>query len=242
MTKCYDKIAAPGKKMALLIDPEKLSIPAIITTVFAANETGVKFIFVGGSLMSDKIDTVIEIIKKNTSIPVVLFPGSLIQLSTKADALLLLSLVSGRNPEYLIGNHVLAAPFIKRTNIEVIPTGYILINGGSVTSVEYVSNTMPIPSDKADLVVATAMASEMLGHKLIYLEAGSGALNHVPVEVIKEVRKNISTPLIVGGGINTYEKAKIILEAGADLIVVGTAVEQNIGRLEQIIKATTTVK
>lgn len=239
---CYNKIASPGKKMALLIDPERLTIPAIIATVFAANETGVKFIFVGGSLLSTKIDTVIEIIKKNTSLPVILFPGSLMQLSAKADALLLLSLVSGRNPEYLIGNHVLAAPYIQRSQIEVIPTGYILIDGGNVTSVEYVSNTRPIPSDKTDLVVATAMAAEMLGHKLIYLEAGSGALNHVPVEVVKEVRKNISIPLIVGGGINTYEKARLIIEAGADLIVVGTAIEQNIGKLEQIIKATETGK
>ena len=234
---CYDKIAAPGKKMAILIDPEKLSVPAIISTVFSANEAGVRMILVGGSLMSTKMDNVVEIIKKNTSLPVILFPGSLIQLSTKADALLLLTLVSGRNPEFLIGNHVLAAPFIHRSQMEVIPTGYILIDGGNVTSVEYVSNTRPIPADKIDLVVATAMASEMLGQKLIYLEAGSGALNHIPAEVVKEVRKNTSVPLIVGGGINTYEKAKLILDAGADMIVVGTAVEEDINKLGQLIKA-----
>jgi phosphoglycerol geranylgeranyltransferase len=236
--KCYDKIAAPGKKMALLIDPEKLSIPAIISTVFAANETGVNMILVGGSLMSSRIDSVIEVIKQNTTLPVVLFPGSLMQLSVKADAVLLLSLVSGRNPDYLIGNHVLAAPYIHRAQIEVIPTGYILVDGGNVTSVEYVSNTRPIPADKVDLVVATAMASEMMGHKVIYLEAGSGALNHIPGNVIREVKNNISIPLIVGGGINSFEKASLVLDSGADMIVVGTAIEQNISKLEQIVKAT----
>lgn len=238
MMKVYDKIAAPGKKMAVLIDPEKLSIPAILSTVFAATESEVKMILVGGSLMSTKIDSVIEIIKNNTTLPVVLFPGSLMQLSTKADAVLLLSLVSGRNPDYLIGNHVLAAPYIHRSKIEVIPTGYILVDGGNVTSVEYVSNTRPIPANKVDLVAATAMASEMLGQKIIYLEAGSGAQNHIPAEVIREVKSKITIPLIVGGGINTFEKARLVLDAGADMIVVGTAIEQNLSKLEQIVKAT----
>ncbi|MBN2485024.1 MAG: geranylgeranylglyceryl/heptaprenylglyceryl phosphate synthase [Bacteroidales bacterium] len=234
---CYDKIAAPGRKLAILIDPEKLSIPAIISTVFSANETGVDLVLVGGSLVSAKIDSVIEVIKNNCRIPVVLFPGSIMQLSNKADALLLLSLVSGRNPDYLIGNHVLAAPYIRRSNIEVIPTGYILVDGGNVTSVEYVSNTRPIPADKTDLVVATAMASEMMGQKLIYLEAGSGALKHIPANVVAEVKQNISIPLMVGGGINTYDKARLLLDAGADMIVVGTAIEQNLSKLGQIAKA-----
>jgi phosphoglycerol geranylgeranyltransferase len=235
--KCYDKIAAPGKKLAILIDPDKLTVPAIISTIFTANESGVAMILIGGSLISTKIDTTIEIVKKHTHLPVVLFPGSLMQLSTQADAVLLLSLVSGRNPDYLIGNHVLAAPYIKRSNLEVIPTGYILVDGGSVTSVEYVSNTRAIPANKTDLVVATAQASEMLGQKLIYLEAGSGAVNHIPVDVIREVKKNISIPLIVGGGINTLEKARIIIDAGADMIVVGTAIEQNILKLNQMMQA-----
>jgi phosphoglycerol geranylgeranyltransferase len=235
--KCYDKIAAPGKKLALLIDPDKLTVPAIISTIFAANEARVAMIFVGGSLMSTKIDSTIELIKQHTNLPVVLFPGSLMQLSSKADALLLLSLVSGRNPDYLIGNHVLAAPYINRSQLEVIPTGYILIDGGSVTSVEYVSNTRAIPASKIDLVVATALASEMLGQKLIYLEAGSGAINHIPVDVIREVKKNISVPLIVGGGINTGEKASKIIDAGADMIVVGTVIEQNILKLNELMQA-----
>lgn len=231
---CYEKIASPGKKFALLIDPDKLSVQAILSTLYAANESGVKFIFVGGSLTSTSIDSTIELIRKNTTIPLVLFPGSLLQLSNKADAILLLSLVSGRNPDYLIGNHVLAAPFLRKANIEIIPTAYILIDGGNVTSVEYVSNTKPIPATKGDLVVATAMAAEMMGNKLIYLEAGSGAINHVPAGVIREVKRNTTVPVIVGGGIDTKEKAKIVLEAGADMIVVGTAVEKNIEKLHQI--------
>ncbi|MBN1118844.1 MAG: geranylgeranylglyceryl/heptaprenylglyceryl phosphate synthase [Bacteroidales bacterium] len=223
--------------MAILIDPDKLSVQAILSTVYTANEAGVQMILVGGSLMSTRIDSTIEIIKKNSDIPVVLFPGSLMQLSAKADALLLLSLVSGRNPEYLIGNHVLAAPYIRTTNLEVIPTGYILIQGGNVTSVEYISNTRPIPADKKDLIVATALASEMLGHKLIYLEAGSGAKIHVSLDVVSEVKRRISIPLIVGGGITSSTIADEILEAGADMIVVGTAVEKNVEKINQMMAA-----
>jgi phosphoglycerol geranylgeranyltransferase len=233
----YEKISTPGKKLALLIDPDKQHVPGLITTVYAANEANVQMIFVGGSLLSTEIDTTIEIIKKHTDIPVFLFPGSIMQISPKADALLFLSMVSGRNPEYLIGNHVLVAPYLRKTSLEVIPTGYILVEGGTYTSVEYISNTRPIPSSKTDIIVSTAMASEMLGHKLIYIECGSGAVNHVPVEVIKEVKKNISIPLIVGGGINTPEKARAIASAGADIVVVGTAVEKSIENLGLLAKS-----
>lgn len=233
----YDNIATPGKKIALLIDPEKLKVPALIATLYAAQEANVKLIFVGGSLLSERLEATIDIIKKNSDLPVYLFPGSLMQLSKNADCLLLLSMVSGRNPDYLIGNHVLAAPYIKKTNLEVVPTGYILIEGGAYTSVEYISNTRAIPSNKTDLIVATALAAEMLGHKLIYLEAGSGAKKHVPLDAIREVKKHISVPLIVGGGINTEEKAREILKAGADVIVVGTAVEEKIDNLISISKS-----
>jgi putative glycerol-1-phosphate prenyltransferase len=232
---CYNLISSPGKKLALLIDPDNMTVPAIISTVYEANESGVKIIFVGGSLLSTSIDNTIEVIKKHTDIPVILFPGSYIQLSNKADALLLLSLVSGRNADYLIGNHVFAAPYIKKSGLEVIPTGYILIDGGRTSSVEYVSNTKPIPADKTELVVATAIASEMLGQKLIYLEAGSGANCHVPVEVIREVKKNISLPLIVGGGIKSAVEADNLLKAGADIIVIGTIIEQDIDNLQKIV-------
>lgn len=232
----YTRISAPGKKFALLIDPGKLSTQGLIASLYSANESGVNMILVGGSLLSVDIDQTLEIIKKHSDIPVYLFPGSLLQLSNKADALFLLSMVSGRNPDYLIGNHVIAAPFIKRSNLEVISTAYILIDGGVSTSVEYISNTKPIPATKSDIVVATAMAAEMLGHKIIYLEAGSGAVNHVPIEVIREVKNNTTIPLIVGGGIDTADKAEQILAAGADIIVVGTAVEKKISNLDAIIK------
>lgn len=220
--------------MALLIDPDKLSLQSIIATIHSAVETDISMIFVGGSLMAADVDATVETIKKHTSIPVVLFPGSIMQLSAKADALLLLSLVSGRNAEYLIGNHVQAAPVIRKSNIEVVSTAYILIDGGKVSSVEYVSNTTPIPADKIDIAVATSIAAEMLGHKMIYLEAGSGALNTVSAKMIAAVKRNISVPLIVGGGINTPEKVKAAYDAGADVVVVGNAVEKDISNLEKL--------
>jgi putative glycerol-1-phosphate prenyltransferase len=231
---CLDKIAAPGKKIVLLIDPDKINLQAIIATVHAASESKVSMIFVGGSLMSQDMDIIIKTIKHHTSLPIVLFPGSLMQLSNKADALLLLSLVSGRNPEYLIGNQVQAAPFIRQSQIEVIPTAYILIDGGTVSSVEYMSNTRPIPSNKTDLAVATSMAAEMLGNKVIYLEAGSGAIEPVPKNIIEEVKRNVSIPLIVGGGLNSTSKIHDAFIAGADVVVIGTAIEKSINNLEKL--------
>jgi geranylgeranylglyceryl phosphate synthase family protein len=161
----------------------------------------------------------------------------LLQLSNKADAILLLSLISGRNPEYLIGNHVIAAPFLKKWGIVVIPTGYILIGEGNSTSVEYISNTKPIPSDKFDLVIATAIAGEMMGNKLIYLESGSGATKSIDPELVKEVKRHISVPLIVGGGIREPGQLRIISEAGADIFVVGNAIENNLEILGSLVKA-----
>jgi len=234
---CLNIISAPGKKLVLLIDPDKLTPQSIIATLHAASEVDISMVFVGGSLMSSNMDQTVELIRTHTRRPVVLFPGSPMQLSQKADALLLLSLVSGRNPEYLIGNHVQAAPYIRNSNLEVIPVGYILIDGGKTSSVEYISNTMPIPADKPDLAVATCIASEMLGHKLIYLEAGSGAVHPVPSELIREVKKSIQIPLIVGGGLNTPEKVEAAYKAGADVVVVGNAIEKNIMNLELIGRA-----
>jgi putative glycerol-1-phosphate prenyltransferase len=222
-----DLIANPAKKVALLIDPDNHTDASLVKTLSVARTAAIDFVLVGGSLVSRPIDPVVEIIKKESTAPVILFPGNLLQLSEKADGILLLSLISGRNPDYLIGNHVLAAHFLKKSGLEIIPTGYILIDGKSVSSVEYISNTRPIPVEKPDIVVATALAGEMLGHKLIYLEAGSGADRRVSERVVAEVKKNIGIPLMVGGGIRNSEDVLNLYRAGADIIVIGTAAEED---------------
>lgn len=228
-----DKLEAfhvSGKKgFAVLIDPDKVShIPTLLKSINMAVENEVTFFFVGGSLQTkDNFGEVIAAIKEHTSVPVVLFPGSSMQIDLQVDALLFLSLISGRNPEFLIGQHVLVAPLLKRSEVEVIPTGYCIIESGKMTSVEYMSNTAPIPADKASLAASTAMAGEMLGQQLIYLDAGSGALNPVSPKMIATVRRSVSTPIIVGGGINTAQKAADALQAGADLIVMGNGIEDN---------------
>jgi putative glycerol-1-phosphate prenyltransferase len=216
-----------NKQFALLIDPDKYTDDEIITVVRLANSSKVDFFLIGGSLVSVNLDNLIITIKKWSAIPVILYPGSLLQLSPEADGIFLLSLISGRNPEFLIGNHVVAAPLLKKSGIEVIATGYVLIDGNNRTSVEYMSNTTPIPSEKTDIIVATAIAGEMLGMKMIYLEAGSGASNHISEETIRQVRKNIQIPLIVGGGIQTPDHLADVYTAGADIVVVGTAIEHN---------------
>lgn len=232
-----NEICRPGKKFALLIDPDKYSVPALIATLYVAEESKIDLILVGGSLVSDRIDSCIEIIQKNTALPVILFPGSLMQLSNKADAILLLSLISGRNPDYLIGNHVLAAPFLKKSRLEVIPTAYILVGEGNGSAVEYISNTRPIPADKYDLVTATAMAGELMGNKLIYLESGSGAGSPVTPELIREVKRNTGIPLIIGGGIRTPGQVHDISSAGADMVVVGNVVEKDRNILSALVNA-----
>jgi putative glycerol-1-phosphate prenyltransferase len=183
------------------------------------------------------VDETVDILKQHTEIPVILFPGNVLQITPRADAILLLSLISGRNPEFLIGNHVIAAPILKKTDLEIIPTAYILIENGRPTSVEYMSNTKPIPADKIDLAVATAMAGEMLGHRLVYLEAGSGALETVNTEVIREVSSQIGIPLVVGGGIHTPDQIRDIYRAGADMVVVGTALEEDPEALLDLMNA-----
>ncbi|MBI3481483.1 MAG: geranylgeranylglyceryl/heptaprenylglyceryl phosphate synthase, partial [Bacteroidetes bacterium] len=192
-------------------------------------------IFVGGSLVTTtNIGDVIRTIKENVSMPVVLFPGSALQIEPTADAILFLSLISGRNPDLLIGQHVVAAPILKNNKLEVLPTGYILINSGKTTSVAYISNTTPIPEDKYALAACTAMAGEMLGLKLIYLDAGSGAEREVNQKMITTVKKSVDVPLIVGGGINTPQKAFNALQAGADLIVIGNVLEKTPDLLTEI--------
>lgn len=215
------------KQLAVLIDPDKVNAQKLVQLVEAAINCQIDFFFVGGSLlMEDKFEQTISYIKKHSNIPCIIFPGNNYQLSKNADALLLLSLISGRNAEFLIGQHVIAAPLIKESGIEVIPTGYMLIDGGRISTTSYITQTVPIPNDKPDIAVATALAGEQLGLKAIYMEAGSGALYPVNTSLIKAVRKNISIPLIVGGGIRNAEQAEAACNAGADVIVVGNILEK----------------
>jgi putative glycerol-1-phosphate prenyltransferase len=222
----------PGRKsIALLLDPDKAKGDSLQNILRTANESKTDYIFAGGSLTFSSIDNLINEIRKLCSIPVVLFPGNLLQLTLKADVILLLSLISGRNPELLIGNHVIAAPYLKNVKERLVSVGYILISCGKKTSVEYISQTEAIPSDKIEIAVATALAGEMLGMQMIYLEAGSGATNPVPVNLIKTVRQNISIPLVVGGGIKNKDEIEGIFNAGADLIILGNGCEKNPGLL-----------
>lgn len=215
------------KLFSLLIDPENYDQKSLGYVMKQAHSAQVDFILIGGSLLSNSLDQTIQIIRGHTDIPVILFPGSLMQVSSNADAILFLSLISGRNPELLIGNHVLAANMLKHSGLEVIPTGYILVNGGTTSSVEYISNTKPIPIDKPDIIASTAIAGELLGQRLIYLESGSGAHQSVYSEVIKNVKDQINIPLVVGGGLNAPEDVERVCRSGADVVVVGNAIEQN---------------
>ena len=219
-------ISRNRKSLALLLDPDKSHSDARDHIIETAVGAGVDMILTGGSLTFKPVSDLIDSIKGKCEIPVVLFPGNLLQLTDKSDYIFLLSLISGRNPELLIGNHVIAAPFLGNIRHKVIPVGYILIGDGSRTSVMYMSQTDPIPSSKPDIAVATAIAGELLGMKLIYLEAGSGAEKSVPPETVSAVRANINLPLIVGGGLRSVEDIKKIFEAGADMIVLGNGVEE----------------
>jgi phosphoglycerol geranylgeranyltransferase len=233
-----DKKLNHQKAFAVLIDPDKLDGVGLQKTIDLAVEFKVDFIFVGGSLVvTDTLDQVVAQIKKTCSIPVVLFPGSPDQITPKADALLYLSLISGRNPELLIGQHGISAPFVRQSGLEIIPVGYMLIDGGSPTTVSYISNTNPIPANKNDIAACTAMAGEMLGLKVIYMDAGSGAKNAIPSSMIQQVAKHTKTPLIVGGGITTPEKAIENCKAGADIIVVGNAIEKDPVLIQMIADA-----
>jgi phosphoglycerol geranylgeranyltransferase len=227
-----------GKKaLAVLIDPDKASEENLNTLCIKANNGEIDYFFVGGSILTaPHFETVIKNLKKNSVIPVILFPGGIMQIHRDADAILFLSLISGRNADLLIGKHVEAAPLLKQTNIEIISTGYMLIESGKSTSVSYMSQTMPLPNDKPDIALCTALAGEMLGLKCTYLEAGSGAMHTVPESIINTINKNIDTPLIVGGGIKTSEQAKSILQAGADIIVIGTQVEKKNTIVTEIAK------
>ena len=198
----------------------------------------VDYFFVGGSLLTyDSLDTCLKTIKNNSSIPVVLFPGNAMQVNDKADGILFLSLISGRNAEMLIGKQVITAPILKQSSLEVLSTGYILVDSGKPTTASYMSNTTPIPADKDTVSACTAMAGEMLGLKLIFMDGGSGAKNPISSKMIATVSKSIDAPLIIGGGINSGEKALVNCKAGADIIVVGNAIEKNEDLISEISSA-----
>jgi len=226
------------KSFALLIDPDKVAPGDMDNLLDKALAAGVDLFFVGGSLVvTDHLDDCILAIRARTDKPVVLFPGSPAQLSRHADALLYLSLISGRNPELLIGQHVLSAPFVRKSGLEIMSTGYMVVDGGAPTTVSYISNAAPIPHDKSDIALCTAMAGEMLGMKLIYIDAGSGARRPVSPEMIEAVARHIDIPLIVGGGIRNGEAARSACQAGADVVVVGNAIENDPELLFEIAAA-----
>jgi len=238
----YNQILAnkkEGKKLfALLIDPDKQDKAELISVITKANQAKVDYFFVGGSLLTnDNLDSCLVTLKENSCIPVVLFPGNAMQVNDKADGILFLSLISGRNAEMLIGRQVITAPILKQSSLEVLPTGYMLIDSGKPTTVSYMSNTTPIPSEKNSVAACTAVAGEMLGLKLIFMDGGSGAQNPISEEMIIEVSKSVDTPLIIGGGINSGEKAAANCKAGADIIVVGNAIEKNKNLIIEIANA-----
>jgi phosphoglycerol geranylgeranyltransferase len=218
-----------GKKLlAVLIDPDKIKSEELLKQFIGSCEYAkADLIFVGGSLLiNDVFNQTIKTIKSCTKIPVIIFPGSPLQISSDADGILFLSLISGRNPELLIGHHVIAAPYLKKSGIETLPTGYILVDCGSPTTVGYMSNTQAIPYDKPEIAACTAMAGEMLGLKLIYLDGGSGAQKPISQNCIESVCKQIDIPVIVGGGIRSIDVANSAWKAGATIVVIGTAFEK----------------
>lgn len=230
-----DSEQAGRKSLAVLFDPDDTDERSLIKSLNICLENKVDYIFVGGSLVtSNNLNEVVSMIKSYTDIPCVLFPGNAIQIDASADAILFLSLISGRNPELLIGQHVVAAPIVKRSKLEVISTGYMLVSSGRPTSASYISNSQPLPNDKPSLAASTALAGEMLGLKTIYMDAGSGAEEPIANKVIKAVKNSITIPLIVGGGLNTPLKAKQALDAGADIIVIGNGAQKNLSLVTEV--------
>lgn len=217
------------KLLAILLDPDKINWQNLDNLLLKINQSPATHVFVGGSLVKSTIleDLVFQL-KLKTNLPIIIFPGDPSQISGQADAILFLSLLSGRNPDYLIEYQVQAAPILKKTKLEIIPTGYLLIESGNETAVARVSKTKPMDRTNLDLVLATAQAGEMLGNKLIYLEAGSGAKQPVPLEMIRLISQNVHIPIIVGGGIVALSQIQKAYEMGADVVVIGTAFENDI--------------
>jgi phosphoglycerol geranylgeranyltransferase len=233
-----DRKANGQKSFAVLVDPDKVN-PGLISELSELTKASkVDFLLIGGSLViTDHLDEVVQQFKRECDIPIILFPGSPLQVSRYADALLYLSMISGRNPELLIGQHVISAPFVRQSGLEIIPTGYMVVDGGAPTTVSYISNATPLPSDKSEIAMCTAMAGEMLGMKLIYMDAGSGARKPITENMIRQVSQSVSVPLVVGGGITDPEKAYHNCKAGADVIVVGNAIEKDPSLIKEMAAA-----
>ena len=223
-----EKKSKGQKSFAVLIDPDKVDEVMIDELVLLSVDAKVDYLLIGGSLViSNQLDEVVKQVRNRCDIPTILFPGSPSQISAYADALLYLSVISGRNSELLIGQHVISAPFVKQSGLEIMSTGYMVIDGGAPTTVSYISNTIPIPADKNEIAMCTAMAGEMLGMKLIYMDAGSGARRAIAESMISKVSSVIDIPLVIGGGISDPEKAYLNCKAGADVIVIGNAIEKD---------------
>lgn len=219
-----------AKKLAILIDPDKVVFDKQEDSLFSKlNLLKPDFLFIGGSTVdAEDLERCLQTIKSNTNLPTILFPGGHNQLNEKADGILFLSLLSGRNPDYLIGHQVQAAKHLKKMDLEVIPTAYLLIDGGKASSVSYVSQTTPIPSDQINIAVNTAVAGQLLGFSCVFMDAGSGALNSIPTEMIAAVKNEIDLPLIIGGGIRSLTQVEEIYNAGADVIVIGNKIEEDV--------------
>ncbi len=225
------------KLLAVLIDPDKMQLENVSGFIDKVNASIATHIFVGGSIVEEKATTIlVSELKKYTNLPIVLFPGNVSQIANNANALLFLSLLSGRNTDYLIEQQIAAVSHLRYSELEVIPTGYILIENGKETAVQKVTKTHPLPIKNEQYIVDTAKAGEFLGMQLIYLEAGSGALKHVPKKIISAVKNDLKIPLIVGGGIKTKKQLEDVYKAGADLIVIGTAFENNESFFEELKK------
>lgn len=232
-----NKLTTKDKKLAVLIDPDKTSALMLDQLFSAKSIEKVDWILVGGSLLFNDFDQFLGLVKQKTNLPVVIFPGNAFQVSHSADAFMLLSLISGRNPDFLIGHHVMAAPKLKSFGIDIFSTGYMLFDCGRTTSVQYMSNTAPLPVDKPDIAVATALAGQMIGMSQLYLEAGSGAEFSVPDKIISDVSAQVSIPVIVGGGIRSPEQAMAAWKSGANMVVVGNATEQNPALIHELVTA-----
>lgn len=232
------------KKIAILIDPDKNnSAETLLPLIEKINVLNPSFIFIGGSTV-DQTDfkNCISVLKRNTAIPLVIFPGSHLQIDEQADAILFLSLVSGRNPDFLIGHQVEAAPILKNLNLEIIPTAYMLIDGGKNSSVAYVSQTSPIPRDQNSIAVNTAIAGELMGMKTVFMDAGSGAIHSISPQMIADVKENINIPLIIGGGLKSIDEVETVLNAGADIAVIGNRIEENIDFLLDLMSIQNSVE